>query len=97
MSNKWLLPAALIGGGIWWLSKKKPGTGAPGTLRGDVNADGVVNMADTIMAERIMAGLADGSGQPYTTAQRQAADVNGDGVVNQADLTIIQRIILGLE
>lgn len=53
-------------------------------LRGDVNADGVVNIADVTTIINIMAG--------YSTID---GDVNGDGVVNIADVTAVINIMAG--
>ena len=47
-------------------------------LKGDVNGDGVVNIADLVL----VAGELNKTGQ-------NAADVNGDGVVNIADLVLV--------
>ena len=54
-------------------------------IRGDVNGDGEVNIAD--VNEVIKVILAD--------LENEAADVNGDGEVNIADVNVIIGIILG--
>jgi hypothetical protein len=56
-------------------------------LAGDVNGDGVINMADVTKAERIILNL-----DPPTPG----ADANGDGQINIGDITKIETIILGL-
>ena len=50
----------------------------PSGLRGDVNGDGTVNIADLVL----VAGALGKTGQ-------NAADVNGDGIVNIADLVLV--------
>ncbi len=57
-------------------------------VRGDVNGDGVVNMADIIKCERIILGW---------DSPTPGADVNGDGEIDMGDVVPIERIILGLE
>ena len=57
-------------------------------LQGDVNMDGVVNIADVIKEERIILWL-----DPETPC----ADVNQDGSIDIADVIKIERIILGLD
>jgi hypothetical protein len=56
-----------------------------GTL-GDANLDGVVNAADIIRVQKIMAGL-----EPATPC----ADANQDGAINAADIVRILKIISG--
>ena len=58
---------------------------------GDVSGDGIADVADAILAQRI----ADGEIQP-TPWQLSAGDINGDGVIDCADVTLILRTILGL-
>ena len=55
---------------------------------GDASIDGVVNMADVTLVERIILGL-----NPPTAG----ADANGDGTINMGDVTKIERFILGLD
>ena len=55
------------------------------TLKGDVNGDGEVNIADiNVIIDIILSGRSDPSG-----------DVNGDGEVNIADINVVIDIILG--
>jgi len=54
-------------------------------LWGDANMNGVVDMADVTMVERIILGL-----DPPTVC----ADCNQDGYINMADVTCIEWIIL---
>ena len=56
-------------------------------LNGDANGDGVVNISDVTVTERMILGL-----QPATLG----ADANDDGVLNISDVTTIELIILGL-
>ena len=58
-------------------------------LKGDVNGDGVVNIADvTVLIDYLLGNEAD-------TFNREAADVNQDGVINIADVTALIDILLG--
>jgi hypothetical protein len=67
----------------------------PNTATGDINGDGVVDLADVILAERVALGLT-----ATTPAQLQRGDVapaaNPDGVIDAADVIGIQRKALGL-
>ena len=53
---------------------------------GDVNDDGVINIADVIIAVNIILG---------TLEFNQAADMNGDGSIDVVDIINIVSIILG--
>ncbi len=55
-----------------------------GNILGDVNGDGVVNIADVAAVLNIMSGKSTGNG-----------DVNGDGVVNIADMVAVLNIMAG--
>jgi hypothetical protein len=52
-------------------------------LKGDVNGDGVVNMADAIVVAGVFGKTSTDSGF------KPNADLNGDGVINMADVIII--------
>jgi hypothetical protein len=58
-------------------------------VKGDVNGDGRVNIADYTLAKRSVLGT-------YTLSdtQKLGADVNGDGRINIADYTFIKRHVL---
>ncbi|MBQ0069536.1 MAG: leucine-rich repeat protein [Bacteroidales bacterium] len=56
-------------------------------LKGDVNGDGVVDIADVNAVIDIILGM---------QSKKAAADLNGDGVVDVADMNAIIDIILGL-
>ena len=60
------------------------------TLKGDINRDGTVTIADVTMLVNIILGK--DVGQEH---DRTAADVNGDGTVSIADVTALVNIILG--
>lgn len=55
---------------------------------GDADGNGVIDAADIVKTERVIAGL------DMTTA---AADANLDGRVNAIDITVIERLIAGLD
>jgi hypothetical protein len=55
-------------------------------IKGDVNQDGIVDMGDAVMIEKMILG---------NIPQSDIADVNGDGVINMGDMITIQQILLG--
>ncbi|MHB8622354.1 MAG: protease pro-enzyme activation domain-containing protein [Sulfuricaulis sp.] len=59
---------------------------------GDLNGDGVVDVADVAVAERIALGLI-----TPTANQLTHGDIDGDGAINTADVEHIRRKVLGLE
>jgi hypothetical protein len=81
------------------MSEKEPGaqthscdpvTPVIGTIKGDVNGDGEVNVGDLVCVSNFMAGEAGDITQ-------EAADVNGDGEVNVGDMVTITNIMAGNE
>jgi hypothetical protein len=56
-------------------------------IKGDVNGDGEVNVADLVAVSNYMAG--------DDTVSKEKADVNSDGEVNVADLVAISNIMSG--
>lgn len=60
-------------------------------VKGDLNADGVITSADSVMLARYLADLTD-----LTDKQILAADVNGDGTVTSADSVLLARFLAGL-
>lgn len=62
------------------------------TLKGDINGDGSVSLADWVMVKRHLLEIEKLTGDKYN-----AADVNGDGSVTLADWVKIKRHILGYE
>ena len=58
-----------------------------GSLLGDVNADGKVNVSDVTTLINMILG--------FETTNQARADVNGDGKVNVSDVTALINIILG--
>lgn len=59
-------------------------------IKGDVNKDGAVNIADVTLLVNIIK-------QTVSSFDRTVADVNEDGSINQADVKYVVAIILGLE
>lgn len=91
------LAAATTGMGAWALPKQDNSheTAAPSSMtldgkaagiRGDVNGDGTVDVADANAVINIMLGKA----QPTA-----AADVNGDGTIDVSDANMVINIMLG--
>ena len=68
-------------------------TGETAGLKGDVNGDGAVNVADIAAVIDVMAGTPLPSGE----AGGGSADVNGDGKVDVADIATIISIMAGEE
>ena len=66
-------------------SKKVTGSG---TLRGDVNGDGRVNVSDVTALINMILGL--------TPMDATRGDVNGDGRVNVSDVSELINIIMGI-
>ncbi len=62
----------------------------PEKLEGDVNGDGVVDVADISSIISVMAGTATAG-----ASASDAADVNGDGVVDVADISSVISIMAG--
>ena len=58
------------------------------TIRGDVNKDGSVTIADVTMLVNIILGK-------QTDYESAVADVNKDGSITKADVTTLVNIILG--
>ena len=61
---------------------------ADAILYGDVNADGKVNLIDSIILSR---NIADWAGYGDSTIDTAAADVDADGELTPADVTILVR------
>ena len=59
----------------------------PSYILGDVNGDGIINVADVVCVRIISAG---GSSPEYNLS---AADANGDGIINVADAVAIILLI----
>ena len=59
-----------------------------GTIKGDVNGDGKVNVSDVTALINMILGI--------TTTDQTRADVNGDGKVNVSDVTALINLILGI-
>ena len=56
--------------------------------RGDVNADGAVNLADAVALQKYLLTAV------KTLPDWSAGDMNGDGRLNAADLTLLKRVLL---
>ncbi len=63
---------------------------APSRLPGDINSDGKLDMKDSTVLRRYLAGW-------DVTINESNADVNGDGEVNLVDSTILRRHLAGWE
>lgn len=61
-------------------------------IEGDVNSDGIVNIADSTYIQKYCVKLID-----FNQTQMKAADVNKDGLINVTDATIIQKRLVGVE
>ena len=72
--------------GLWTLVSSSVFTVSEGGLKGDVNLDGTVDVADIATIISVMAGSV-GSGFATST------DVNGDGVVDVADIATVISIM----
>jgi len=60
----------------------------PGSIKGDVNRDGLVNSSDVVRDYEYMSGQTEG-------VTKEDADVNGDGAVNSSDIVRIYEIMSG--
>ncbi|MCX6574800.1 MAG: dockerin type I repeat-containing protein, partial [Candidatus Aminicenantes bacterium] len=70
----------------------QPGTST--VLKGDINGDGNVNLADAILALQVNAGMApSGIRSGYAAS---GADVNGNGKVGEAEAIYILQYVAGL-
>ena len=76
---------AYNGMGVYKMGKNVGGSEQPGT-KGDINADGVVNVSDvTALINKILG---------TSTYADATCDINADGVVNVSDVTALINIIL---
>ena len=74
-----------------WVSFANPTLWRKPAMRGDVNDDGVVDIADiTALVNQL-------TGQPGTPFIRAAADLSGDGEVTIADLPLLVALVLAKE
>ncbi|ABN53343.1 MAG TPA: alpha-L-arabinofuranosidase [Hungateiclostridium thermocellum] len=82
--NRWELETAI--------SRKvvtPPAPTPPPVLKGDVNADGVINSSDIMVLKRFLLRTI-----TLTEEMLLNADTNGDGAVNSSDFTLLKRYIL---
>ena len=56
---------------------------------GDINADGICNVADVIMMQKYLLTV-----EQFTAEQALVADLNADGRLNAVDLTLLKRILI---
>ena len=63
--------------------------GVPPYSRGDMNGDGVLDVADI----RLLARLKDASGRKYTSEQLRAGDFNGNGKLDNADFQALKALL----
>ena len=82
----------LLGGYFADGSPKVLGTIVSQSTPGDVNEDDKINIKDSVLLLRVVAGLEEVSGNAA-----KAADVNGDGKVNIKDSVLLLRVVAGLE
>lgn len=62
------------------------GTAVFAAVKGDVNGDGALNVADAVAFAKYLT-------TEGTITDYEAADYNGDGILNAADLTLIKRAV----
>ena len=60
-----------------------------GNVKGDVNADGNVNLADAVLLQKWLLALPD-----TVLSDWKAGDMNGDARLNAVDLTMLKRILI---
>ena len=60
-------------------------------LKGDVNGDGVISIADATTLQKYLANIVD-----FDDKQLAVADTNGDGSVSIADATQIQKYLANI-
>ncbi len=58
-------------------------------MRGDINGDGQVDLADVLCLTQYLAGK-----RTLTDRQKQAGDLDGDGEITEADVRILMRMCL---
>ena len=69
-----------------------PVAGSSVTLRGDVNADGLVDVADIVA---LMMFIADSEENPLGKTAMLNADCTGDGLINSMDCVLLRRALIG--
>ena len=68
----------------------RPAYGDPGS--GDLNGDGIVDMAEALLIAQVVVG----GGMTLSTGQFEAVDMDGDGLLTMADVVLIMRRAAGL-
>ncbi len=58
-------------------------------VAGDINADGMVSIADAVLLQKWLLAVPD-----TVLPNRKAGDMNGDGRLNAVDLTLLKRILI---
>ncbi len=81
---------AVISAKVTYNGREYSGTYELSMRRGDLNMDGEITNADTVLIARYLVKLA-----VLNDLQQEFADTNGDGKVNNADLVLIARSVVG--
>lgn len=79
-------------GSVNGFGTESAGAGLVGTVKGDVNGDGKLNIVDVLNTQRHILGLGTLSG-----TEASAADVNGNGKIDILDVLMMQKDILGIQ
>lgn len=62
-----------------------------GTIKGDINGDGVINIKDATLIQQYVVKMTD-----LDSEQKQAADVDNDGLITVTDSTVVMKYIVDL-
>ena len=85
-----LLALALLVTSMTALSGSLTATADTITTRGDVNADGTIDMKDVLMLRKSIAGL-------VKLADETVADVNADGSIDMKDVLLLRKFIANMD
>ena len=86
--------------GTIWISGQpytitQAGTGGTAVLKGDLNGDGLVNLADAVLALQAVSGMSSAAGIRANYAS-SGADANGDGKIGMEEVIYILQVLAGL-